>query len=85
MNTRFSRLAIVALLVVAVSVGVGQLYAKKPGPWTGPCPEPAPDCYCTMIYAPVICVGDCIYGNPCFARCAGAKGCKPLIQVPQPL
>jgi hypothetical protein len=71
------QLTVVALLVVAVSVGIGQLYAKnKPGEG---CRQPRPSCICTMIYAPVICDGDCIYTNPCFADCARATGCEPLI------
>jgi hypothetical protein len=72
------QLAVVALLAIAVSVGAGQVYAKKPDPGTIPCPVPE-NCDCiTFIYAPVICHGDCIYSNLCLAHCAGAKGCQPL-------
>jgi hypothetical protein len=85
MRKSLARLAVVVLLVLAVTAGVGQIYAKKPNPWTGPCPKPAPDCFCILIYAPVICNGDCVYSNSCFAACAGAKGCKPLYPVIDPL
>ncbi len=32
---------------------------------------------CPHVYAPVICDGDEIYSNQCFADAAGATGCEP--------
>jgi hypothetical protein len=78
MRARFSRTSVVVLLALAIAVGVGQVYAKKPNHWTGPCPTPE-DCDCKIfLYAPVICHGDCVYANICLARCVGATGCRPL-------
>lgn len=78
MRIRLSRLAVAALLVLAVSIGAGQVLAQKSNPWIDTCPTPS-DCDCiTFIYAPVICLGDCVYSNLCLAKCAGAKGCRPL-------
>jgi hypothetical protein len=66
-----------ALVIVgaAAQIGVG----AKPKP----CSEPPPDCFCPLIFDPVVCNGGCTYSNPCFARCAGAHGCKPAPAEPQ--
>jgi hypothetical protein len=34
---------------------------------------------CEAIYAPVICEGDVIYDNQCYADAACAKKCKPYV------
>ncbi len=36
-------------------------------------------CGCVYIFKPVICDGGVIHGNACFADCAGATGCEPLL------
>lgn len=70
MRGRLVRVGVVALIVAAVSIGAGQLLAKKPAP--SPCPTPSCGWFCTMEWAPVVCgTDDCLYSNMCVARCAG--------------
>jgi len=91
MQRRVIRLGMVALLICAVSIGVGQVLAKKPKPNDPPtCPTGAPGCFCPTYYAPVLCEKDeleCVYSNQCFAGCAGwrTNQCTPIGPGPVPL
>jgi hypothetical protein len=81
-----------ALLVAVVGLGVAQIQAKKP-PKPPACPTPAPGCFCTTEYMPVICSEgkknspDCEYSNMCFALCAGwsVEQCAFLMPYPPPV
>ena len=74
MRSRMLRLSVIVMLIGVVSVGAGQVIAKKPAPPPS-CPTGAPGCFCPTYYAPVACQTDsglqCIYSNQCFASCAG--------------
>jgi hypothetical protein len=86
MRGRSARLCLIILLICAVSIGLGQVLAKKkPKPNDPPiCPTGAPGCFCPTYYAPVACQTDsglnCIYSNQCFAGCAGFSpgDCNPI-------
>ena len=83
MRTRLIRLTVAVMLVAVVSVGLGQIYAKKPG--TGGCFNPKPNCVCPMYYEPVLCDNGCTYSNICVAHCNRASGCEPIGPGPVPL
>lgn len=81
---RSVRYSVVLLTLVAVSTGIGELLAGKPGGGSG-CPTPRPNCVCAAIYDPVICDGACTYSNQCVADCAKATHCVPGDIGPQPV
>ena len=75
MRRQLLRASVVFLLIGIVSVGAGQILAKKPSPPTG-CPSPAPGWACPLYYEPVVCgPNDCWYSNMCFA------GCTPIYEM----
>ena len=85
MRGRVIRLCVIVLLIGAVSIGLGQVLAKKPKPNDPPtCPTGTPGCFCPTYYAPVACQTNsgmqCIYSNQCFAGCAGfqSSDCTPI-------
>jgi len=45
----------------------------------------APRCICPMVYAPVKCSNGKTYSNLCFANCAHATNCIPVIIIPPPV
>jgi hypothetical protein len=76
MRSRTLRLCMIVMLIGVVSIGLGQIMAKKPNPNVPPsCPTGAPGCFCPTYFAPVACQTDgglhCVYSNQCFASCAG--------------
>ncbi|RMG47410.1 MAG: hypothetical protein D6718_03805 [Acidobacteria bacterium] len=62
--------AVVALaaIVVGAAATVNQTYAK---------PSKPSNCYCPMVWDPVVCSNGHVYSNLCVAHCWGATGCKP--------
>ena len=46
--------------------------------------EPAADCECPFIYAPVECTDGNEYQNACVARCEGATRCKQVQSIRSP-
>ena len=87
MRRRLLRACVVVLLIGVVSIGTGQILAKKPGGGTG-CPSPAPGWFCPLYYAPVVCgPDDCWYSNMCFAGLAGwkSKDCTAVGPGPIPV
>jgi hypothetical protein len=83
MHSRIWRIVVLTLVLSVLVAGASMIFAAKPP--TGGCPQPKPGCFCPTIYDPVICNGDCVYSNSCFARCAGARGCQSMGGGPVPL
>ena len=67
MRNCIGRLAIGAVIVLTLVVGVSQLVA--------PAYARFKICTCPDVYAPVICSNGLTYSNGCVASCNGATGC----------
>jgi hypothetical protein len=71
---RLVRLAQAIVLLVAIAVlATGMLALSTDTPQAK-----GKDCFCPLIYAPVICKGGRIFSNQCLADCRNAKNCVPL-------
>ena len=71
----------IVLLVAVIAVLVlGALQIGSEAAYAGSCPSGG-GCGCGMAYAPVICKGNCRYGNMCKASCAGftSSQCKDAL------
>ena len=71
MNVRI-RLAISILVVTFVVLGAFAFLMPAPS-----AAEPSLSCRCPAVWDPVICNDGQVYSNACWARCSGARGCKP--------
>jgi len=75
-----NRSRIVLFVAVAVVLVIGALQIGTEVVYAGSCPSGG-SCGCSMAYAPVICKGNCRYGNMCKAACAGytSSQCKDAL------
>jgi hypothetical protein len=78
---RSSRVFFAVAIIAVIVVGTVSMAKKPPKP-----PRPCdPFLMCPDVWDPVICDGDQVYSNQCYADRACATGCVPYGPGPVPL